>query len=462
MDAETEYSIIAGDFRSEPVAKFKLKDGETSYSSTQRIEKPTNVIIRASGESYASASALMETGQDLIVTMILNDEDEVEKSYGGTAAEVAQLMDDIGEINNKFFETHREKEQRQYSLSLEEYRTAFAAQSEEKLALVSNIESLSDDMKYILETDIWASTISSLNFYQMYKNRVLKEGEEKVIYPEVAEEMNKIYQFDERALYSQNFSRMLATTFSELAKDESDEVITYGNLYLRAEEDKKTYNTVIADPNIPSFMKEKALSTMLIGNASYPSSPLSASLELKDQFLKDFPESKFASDVEAGYAKWERLKKGVSAPNFTLEDQEGQMVSLSDFKGNVVYIDVWATWCGPCIKEFDYAKDIKAEFKNVDDVIFMYVSIDRLEDKDTWKTDLVKHGLAEGVNLFANGPDSEFVEKYNRTGIPRYILIDKDGTIHDAKTFRPSSTEILINEIQKLRGVSLDKALSMR
>ena len=92
----------------------------------------------------------------------------------------------------------------------------------------------------------------------------------------------------------------------------------------------------------------------------------------------------------------------------------------------------------------------------------MYVSVDDADDKETWKTDLVKHGLAEGVNLFAgDGWKSTINEMYEIQGIPRYILIDKEGKIFKSQAPRPSSGDLIYNDIQKLRGVNLDRALSM-
>ena len=55
---------------------------------------------------------------------------------------------------------------------------------------------------------------------------------------------------------------------------------------------------------------------------------------------------------------------GKSAYNFTLPDSTGRMISMKDFKGKVVLIDVWATWCGPCREQFPYLKEIEEEYKD--------------------------------------------------------------------------------------------------
>ena len=64
------------------------------------------------------------------------------------------------------------------------------------------------------------------------------------------------------------------------------------------------------------------------------------------------------------------------APDFSGRTLEGKLISLKDFKGKVVYVDVWATWCGPCVEEIPYAKKLQGTFQE-DKVIFLNVSVDR-------------------------------------------------------------------------------------
>lgn len=131
---------------------------------------------------------------------------------------------------------------------------------------------------------------------------------------------------------------------------------------------------------------------------------------------------------------------GIIAFDFKFPDVNGKEVKLSDFKGKVVYIDVWATWCGPCIKEIPDLKKLEAEYHNKD-VDFLSVSVDKQDDYKKWEAFLIKEKLG-GVQLFAGDKKEEIVKPYDISGIPRFILIGKDGKIIYTNAPRPGSSEI--------------------
>ena len=143
------------------------------------------------------------------------------------------------------------------------------------------------------------------------------------------------------------------------------------------------------------------------------------------------------------------LKPGTPAIDFTYPDLAGKKVSLSDFKGKVVLIDVWATWCGPCKGEIPSLKEMEKEMHDKD-IVFMSVSVDEAKDEQKWK-DFVKKEDLRGVQLFASGW-SEIAKYYEIKGIPRFIVVDKKGNIVSADGPRPSGTELkalLDSELKK-------------
>jgi len=136
------------------------------------------------------------------------------------------------------------------------------------------------------------------------------------------------------------------------------------------------------------------------------------------------------------------VKSGAPAQNFTFNDINGKPTSLTDFKGKVVYIDVWATWCGPCIQEIPHLKKLKEEFKGNPDVVFMAISVDAQRDHQKWKQFVAAQELA-GVQLFAGErANRDLMAPYRISGIPRFMLVGKDGTLVNIEAPRPSSPEI--------------------
>ena len=128
---------------------------------------------------------------------------------------------------------------------------------------------------------------------------------------------------------------------------------------------------------------------------------------------------------------------GEPAIDFTYPDKEENEFSLSTFKGSLVYVDVWATWCGPCKAEIPALKTLEHDYHN-NNITFLSVSVDT--DKEAWINMLADKQLG-GVQLWANGW-TEITKSYAINGIPRFLLFDADGNVISLDAPRPSSEEI--------------------
>jgi len=128
------------------------------------------------------------------------------------------------------------------------------------------------------------------------------------------------------------------------------------------------------------------------------------------------------------------LWRGREAPAFTLQDANGREVSLSDFKGKVVYIDFWGVHCGPCI--YDIRTDVPSLHKKYagKDVVFLNVCVEGSIAQ--WKATLENLGM-DGVNLLTPGVESPAGKAYNISGIPHYVLIDRQGKIFNSNALPP-------------------------
>ncbi len=119
-----------------------------------------------------------------------------------------------------------------------------------------------------------------------------------------------------------------------------------------------------------------------------------------------------------------RLVKGVPAPNFTLPGLDGKMVSLDDYKGKVVFLNIWATWCPPCVEEMPSMEKLYQALKG-EAFEILAVSIDATGAKDVLPF-MKKYKLSFPALTDNRGAIKKL---YQTTGVPESIIIDKDGII---------------------------------
>ena len=150
--------------------------------------------------------------------------------------------------------------------------------------------------------------------------------------------------------------------------------------------------------------------------------------------------SSLTENYEQQHRFLKATSKGSPSPVFSnYENYKGGSNSLGDFKGKYVYIDVWATWCGPCKQQIPYLQALEEKYhgKNIE---FVSISIDQPNVKDKWKQMIADKNMG-GVQLFADG-DQAFATAYQISGIPRFILIDPEGNIVEANAPRPSDPSL--------------------
>jgi len=154
----------------------------------------------------------------------------------------------------------------------------------------------------------------------------------------------------------------------------------------------------------------------------------------------------YKKNYEANLAK-SKLNNTIS-PTFDYENHKGGTTKLEDLKGKYVYIDVWATWCGPCRAEIPSLKKVEEMYHNKN-IAFVSISVDVDKDHEKWKNFVSEKQLG-GIQLFADKNwNSDFMISYGINSIPRFILIDPNGKIIKSDAARPSSPQ-LKEELDKL------------
>jgi thiol-disulfide isomerase/thioredoxin len=132
------------------------------------------------------------------------------------------------------------------------------------------------------------------------------------------------------------------------------------------------------------------------------------------------------------------VTKDLPKDKITFRGLDGKEFGLSSLRGKVVYLDVWASWCGPCRQQFPFAKALKESFtkKEQKDIVFLYISIDNTEE--AWRKAIESLGI-EGLHGFSPGGwGATITSEFNITSIPRYLIFDKQGTLTHPNAPRPS------------------------
>ncbi|WP_281337021.1 TlpA family protein disulfide reductase [Flavobacterium eburneipallidum] len=212
-----------------------------------------------------------------------------------------------------------------------------------------------------------------------------------------------------------------------------DEIALKKKIEEMEQSDKARIDKYIVDPQVNATMKKE------IG-VQYA--------KLEDVIKKN--KETLASRNKERELKNAELNKmnGTLSPSFNYRNYKGIKTKLEDFKGKYVYIDLWATWCGPCIKEIPFLQTIEQKYHNKN-IVFVSISIDKQTDFKKWET-MVKEKNLGGVQLIAdNDWNSEFAKSFGVTSIPRFILIDPSGKVVKAVAERPSNPQ-LIKELDVL------------
>lgn len=190
--------------------------------------------------------------------------------------------------------------------------------------------------------------------------------------------------------------------------------------------------------------------------------------EIATTVMKDFYSRGGTGDFDAAFAFYKKictdessvavidkarirakaLLKGAPALDFEMKDSSGKVFKLSDFKGKAVYIDVWATWCAPCIKETPHFKALVEKYKGDNRIEFISVSVD--SDKNAWNKMISKDSHEWKQLIVDNNLKSDLCVQYGIDMIPRFLLFDKEGRVVNATAPHPSDSEFIIEEINNI------------
>jgi len=182
------------------------------------------------------------------------------------------------------------------------------------------------------------------------------------------------------------------------------------------------YLTHFIKANMTSFASLAAIQQLT------PDKYLSYFISLDSALSKSYPNSQYVKLFSDKVQAMKRVAIGALAPEISLPDTTGKMVTLSSFKGKVVLIDFWASWCGPCKLALPNVVRIYNKYK---DKGFTVLSVSLDKDKDSWMEAIDKFHLTWTQVSDLKYWNSKVVSLYDFNSIPFTVLVSADGKIVD-------------------------------
>lgn len=134
------------------------------------------------------------------------------------------------------------------------------------------------------------------------------------------------------------------------------------------------------------------------------------------------------------------IDTGTRLPIAEFVDEQGNKKTLDDFKGKILYVDVWATWCPNCMGEFPYQQQLLKRLKAIQlDTAIQFININIDDTRKEWKKALRKYQPI-GINLYSS--DTSLYEKWNMAALPAYILLDTSNKVLGKKFSTPQHASI--------------------
>lgn len=304
--------------------------------------------------------------------------------------------------------------------TLDSLRDYVNEESSRRLKKLNNLKGVSTSFKELETARIKADIINSYlsfpsyykPFWKMRKNGLAENDLEKLSNELIAPAIPEIQKL-----------------FKEINQDR----------FLDVEVVRDVFGSVLDKPEIKGNIVYSNRATELFATIEKSSvlsdNPTKENIEDIKAYANTMKSADFKQELLKKVASVGHLLKGFKAFDIQLEDINGKKYQLSDFKGKYLYVDFWATWCGPCNYESPFFEKLNKEI-NSSQILFVSVSTDTSEQ--AWKEYLKKNNR-DGLQFRTK--DNSIYKNWMINGIPRFLLIDKDFNIINAFADRPSTAE---------------------
>ncbi|WP_269236537.1 TlpA family protein disulfide reductase [Flavobacterium flavigenum] len=255
----------------------------------------------------------------------------------------------------------------------------------------------------------------------------------------------KLDSFDVSQTYPKFDKTMDLDTNSDFLFSNQYQDIVVQNFYENIKTDEEGNLMYFAKNAIPQIkaLKSQSIKNRLIENLSYDINIENESYDkIYHEFLLITNDPILKRKLTANYNAANALQPGNTAPGFNYENQKGGKTSLENLKGKYVYIDLWATWCGPCREEIPFLQKVEEKYKGKN-IEFVSISIDAIKDQPKWSKFIVDKKLGGTQLLAENEWESKIMKDYSVQGVPTFILVDPNGNIVTARAPKPSDPKLI-------------------
>lgn len=415
---------------------------------TKVIESPEFVRIKIGKERL---KAILLPGKNITISAT-----DSSYAFKGTNKEGMQFLNDVDRPYFSVNESNKFKKDTT-TVQIEDKIGQLKEAELEKLQDIINNEGVDAELETILKKEVdyfyalrTAEIVLATQYHQTTIPNDLLSLLDKTIteYP-----LESKYKFSEWNMYAESIMKDKARY--ELI---ADSTITSDSLQKYYAEDKlhPLYYKLIHSYK-DDVTAEKMAATYIMNSAKQNKFEKSL-IDVFDQFKIDYPNSIYTKYLVSDIEKIKTYYKKIAAPMpvnvaFYKNESVASLKDLmADLKGEQYYVDLWATWCGPCKAEFKYNDTLNALLKEKG-YKKLYISLDKPEKREKWKQD-IKYFDLSGLHLLAS---QEFFVDFEKNhsmhegyvAIPQYLIIDKEGNLVTNNAPRPSQIEELRAFLEK-------------
>ncbi len=297
------------------------------------------------------------------------------------------------------------------------YRTAMSSKLEKP-----EIDTTGGALVFRLPAQDGADVMEGLRSFKKKKRKLsdLVDLAGLDISPEIGAQLDSLYENRKPPRLSDKLD-LASLGLSQAAQAKLDSIYAIKNRTISSQ----TRRYDLAEQKLSGRVRYWYLAEQLISSFQHGGDGFASTNRMWRDFQATNPYPEYNAAVRAALDKAMELQTGRPAPDFTLRNLEGQPVSLSQFRGKVVLLDFWASWCGPCIGNLPYLRKIKKKTAELP-VVFVNLSLDSSDA--AWRKAIEKHGI-EGVHVRSETSSSGATSAYNVRAIPAYFLVDPQGII---------------------------------